>query len=118
MLATLSSQINAEHAEAERSLRASVEHAIRAGELLLQAKCEIGHGNWTGWLQENITFSDRLAQAYMRLARLPAEKRNAVAVAIARGSLRNPSRAKQPRCGRQNKPASAGGIRSSCPSRR
>jgi hypothetical protein len=75
----LAAEINSAHAEAERSLRASVEHAIRAGELLLQAKRKIGHGNWTGWLDENITFSDRLAQAYIRLARLPVEKRNAVA---------------------------------------
>jgi hypothetical protein len=45
-------QINDAHSEAERSLRASVEHAIRAA---------------------------RLAQAYMRLARLPIQKRNAVA---------------------------------------
>jgi hypothetical protein len=72
-------EINAAHAEAERSLRASVMHAVEAGELLLKAKRSVGHGNWAGWLSENIEFSDRLAQAYMRLARLPAEKRNAVA---------------------------------------
>jgi Protein of unknown function (DUF3102) len=72
-------EINAAHAEAERSLRASVMHAVLAGELLLKAKRSIGHGHWADWLSENIDFSDRLAQAYMRLARLPAEKRNAVA---------------------------------------
>src|SRR5262249_3847317 len=65
---------------AESSLRAAVQHAVRAGELLLEAKRIHGqHGQWTSWLQENIDFSDRLAQAYMRLARLPLEKRNAVA---------------------------------------
>ena len=77
--ADLSEKINSAHVEAERSLRASVDLAIKAGELLIQAKRTIGHGNWAGWLLENIKFSDRLAQAYMRLARLPIEKRNAVA---------------------------------------
>jgi hypothetical protein len=73
-------QINDAHAEAARSLRASVEHAIRAGELLIEAKRQHGrHGTWNQWLHDNIEFSERLAQAYMRLARLPVEKRNAVA---------------------------------------
>jgi hypothetical protein len=72
-------QINDAHAEAERSLRASVEYAIRAGELLIKAKQSIQHGTWGEWLQANIAFSKRLAQTYMRLARMPVEKRNAVA---------------------------------------
>ena len=77
--ASIADKINAAHAECEKSLRKSVEHAIRAGELLLEAKRTVGHGDWTAWLAENVKFSDRLAQAYMRLARLPVEKRNAVA---------------------------------------
>jgi Protein of unknown function (DUF3102) len=76
----IGTQINDAHAEAERALRASVEHAIRAGELLIKAKRLVGrHGMWSQWLQDNIAFSERLAQAYMRLARLPIENRNAVA---------------------------------------
>src|SRR6516165_8594926 len=75
----LAAEINATHAEAERSLRQAVHHAVRTGELLIQAKRLVGHGNWSIWLTDNVTFSDRLAQAYMRLARLPLEKRNAVA---------------------------------------
>jgi hypothetical protein len=77
--AGIADRINAAHVECEKSLRASVEHAIRAGELLLEAKRTVGHGEWIKWLAENVKFSDRLAQAYMRLARLPVEKRNAVA---------------------------------------
>src|SRR5262245_33269425 len=80
LLAEHAAEINSAHVEAERWLREAVHKAIRVGELLLQAKEAIGrHGQWTAWLRENITFSDRLAQAYMRLARLPVEKRNAVA---------------------------------------
>src|SRR5262245_8311082 len=79
---SLAQQINGAHAAAQHSLRASVEHAIRAGELLIEAKRTIksatGHGSWTTWLAENVEFSERLAQSYMRLARLPLEKRNAV----------------------------------------
>jgi hypothetical protein len=77
---SLAVQINDAHAEAARSLRASVEHATRAGELLIEAKRQHGrHGTWSQWLQDNVDFSERLAQAYMRLARMPVEKRNAVA---------------------------------------
>jgi Protein of unknown function (DUF3102) len=72
-------EINFAHERAERTFREGVQHAIRAGELLLQAKRTVAHGNWSSWLAENVEFSDRLAQAYMRLARLPLEKRNAVA---------------------------------------
>jgi hypothetical protein len=73
----IADEINAAHEQAENSLRASVELALRVGELLLQAKRTFGrHGKWTDWLKANIKFSDRLAQAYMRLARLPVENRN------------------------------------------
>jgi DUF3102 family protein len=75
----LAERINAEHGKAERALRSGVEHAARAGELLLKAKEKIGHGGWLGWLKDNVAFSERLAQAYMQLASLPVEKRNAVA---------------------------------------
>ena len=77
--AELAAEINNAHLQAEGTLRAAVEHAIRAGDLLLQAKRALRHGNWTAWCADNIKFSERLAQAYMRLARLPVEKRNAVA---------------------------------------
>lgn len=52
--------------------------AIRAGEVLLAAKAELGHGNWLPWLNANIPeISARSAQHFMRLAKnktkLPAE---------------------------------------------
>jgi hypothetical protein len=77
--AKAAAQINAEHENAERAIRSGIEHAIRAGELLVQAKRHVAHGGWLDWVKENVSFSERLAQAYMRLARLPIEKRNAVA---------------------------------------
>jgi len=57
----------------------AVEHAIAAGELLLEAKGQVRHGDWASWLAKNCDFAERTVQAYMRLARAPLEKRNAVA---------------------------------------
>jgi hypothetical protein len=73
-------QINAEHAQVTQHLRSGVAHAIRAGELLLDAKRLHGrHGGWEKWLAANVAFSTRTARAYMQLAKLPAEKRQRVA---------------------------------------
>lgn len=78
--ASLIEQINDAHASVEQHLRSGVAEAIRCGELLLEAKRLYGrHGSWTKWLADNVTFSDRLARAYMQLAKLPSEKRQRVA---------------------------------------
>jgi Protein of unknown function (DUF3102) len=66
--ADLAAQINAEHEAAFGKAREALEHARRAGELLLQAKGAVGHGKWLPWLKTNCKFSERTAQAYMRLA--------------------------------------------------
>jgi hypothetical protein len=68
-LPELAEQINAEHAAAENHAGQAVEHALRAGALLLQAKKAAGHGAWLGWLQKNVTVTPRMAQNYMSLAR-------------------------------------------------
>jgi hypothetical protein len=64
----LAEQINTEHKAVIDGLRASLDHAIKAGELLLDAKRIAGHGNWLGWLQANCQFSERTAQNYIKLA--------------------------------------------------
>lgn len=64
----LAIEINAEHLAAVGKARQALEHARRAGELLLQAKAAVGHGGWLPWLAANVKFSERTAQAYMRLA--------------------------------------------------
>jgi hypothetical protein len=68
-LATLAAAINRAHAEGERLTHKGLEHFHRAGEALLQAKAQCGHGKWLKWLKENIRFSERQAQNYMRLAK-------------------------------------------------
>jgi len=46
-----------------------LEHAIRAGELLNEAKGAVGHGKVYKWLEENCDVSKRQAQRYMTLAK-------------------------------------------------
>jgi hypothetical protein len=84
----LAERIREEHSAAEVAkgaavvaARKGIEHALVAGDLLIEAKAQIPHGHWLPWLAENCpTVSERMAQHYMRLARnrveLEAEKRN------------------------------------------
>ena len=52
-LADLAIQINSEHRQAEEALNTSLQHALRAGQLLLEAKGLCSHGTWLPWLKEN-----------------------------------------------------------------
>src|SRR5688572_32359582 len=66
----LAAEINAAHARAFGKAREALEHARRAGELLLQAKAAVGHGQWLPWLKTHCSsFSERTSQGYMRLAK-------------------------------------------------
>lgn len=67
-LKKLAARINDEHAACEKALEQSVLHALSAGRALLEAKASAGHGNWLPWLKENVAFTERTAQTYMRLA--------------------------------------------------
>jgi hypothetical protein len=68
-LSKLAEEINAEHRACAVAVASAVEHAIRCGEMLAEAKKQAGHGNWLPWLEENFGGSHDPAQAYMRLAR-------------------------------------------------
>jgi Protein of unknown function (DUF3102) len=65
----LAAQINEKHQACEQALRASVQHALDAGRLLIEAKKRVGHGNWLPWLKANVSVSARTAQAYLKLAK-------------------------------------------------
>lgn len=67
-LPSLAEQINIEHAAAEKHARTALDHALRAGDLLIQVKSQIGHGEWISWLEARCSVSPRSAQRYMRLA--------------------------------------------------
>jgi len=67
-LTELAIQINGEHDACEQALKTGVSHAIRAGELLLEAKKAVGHGGWLRWIAGHCMFSARTAQVYVRFA--------------------------------------------------
>ncbi len=72
-LPDLAARIRAEHEAVSAALKESVRHAIAAGELLIEAKGRLSHGQWLPWLQDHCTISERTAQLYMRVAKNRAE---------------------------------------------
>ncbi len=64
----LAKRINEEHKRCEGAVNAALEHAMNAGDLLLEVKDTSPHGTWQGWLEGNFVGSVRTAQAYMRVA--------------------------------------------------
>lgn len=68
-LAPLAVDINREHRAAQEHATAALQHARRAGELLLEAKASIAHGDWSAWIEQHFDGSERTAQRYARLAR-------------------------------------------------
>jgi hypothetical protein len=67
-LPDLAERINTEHRAAYGAAQTALEHAKRAGQLLIEAKRQTKHGEWLPWLQANVEFSPRAAQGYMRIA--------------------------------------------------
>jgi len=68
-LQVLTKRITAEHKAATESFNNGFEHAIKAGNLLIEAKTKIPHGAWAAWLKDHCKVGERMAQIYMRLAR-------------------------------------------------
>jgi Protein of unknown function (DUF3102) len=66
-LADLAAAINDEHVAAESAAAEAIHRARHAGELLLQAKAQLQHGQWLPWLTANCTVGARQAQRYIRL---------------------------------------------------
>lgn len=57
------------HNELVGHLRQSLDKAIRIGELLTEQKATLKHGQWGGWINDNLPFTDRTTRNYMRLYR-------------------------------------------------
>lgn len=66
---SLADHINKHHHAAKKHARQAVLHARAAGELLLEAKNSVKHGEWLPWLETNFDGSQRTAHDYMRVAR-------------------------------------------------
>jgi DUF3102 family protein len=86
-LDALKQRINEEHRRCEEAVGSALEHAINAGEGLVQMKDNLSHGTWGRWLRENFEGSECTAQAYMRLYRRRDEIRNGAADLSIRGAL-------------------------------
>lgn len=67
-LTLIATELHHEVEQAEQHWQSAVQHAIRAGELLTEAKGQVKHGEWLPWLTSNFPGSRRTAQGYMRLA--------------------------------------------------
>lgn len=67
-LEQIAHRANQAHALAMVSTRNAVQHALTAGQALLQAKELCPKGSWGKWLADHFDGSERTAQAYMRVA--------------------------------------------------
>jgi Protein of unknown function (DUF3102) len=67
-LTDLGARIKAEHGAVQDALNSAVMRAMAAGDLLLEAKALVRHGEWLPWLEEHCDVSERTAQIYMKLA--------------------------------------------------
>jgi hypothetical protein len=52
-LSELVARVNDEHKQVKECVIKGAQHAVRAGELLWQAKRKAGHGKWLEWIAEN-----------------------------------------------------------------
>ncbi len=67
-LGDVAGQLNAEHEHFEAALECDLQHAKAAGDLPVQAKALLPHGQWLAWLRENCPCTARTAQRYMLIA--------------------------------------------------
>jgi hypothetical protein len=72
-LADLAARIKVEHTAIADALKDSLRHALVAGELLIEAKAQVPHGQWLPWLKDHCHISERTAQLYMRVAKNRAD---------------------------------------------
>ena len=82
ILATLPARINAEHALAQQCAETAVQHAVRCGQLLLEVKGGLKHGEYEKWVSENCRFAVSTARLYTTAAKQIA---NGLAISSIRG---------------------------------
>lgn len=61
-------EINSHHEQATKHAGIAIDHAKKAGELLLRVKDELKHGEFLPWIKANCSVTARQAQRYMRAA--------------------------------------------------
>jgi hypothetical protein len=68
-LETLAHVIRTADQGAAHAVANMVEHALTAGDALIQAKAKVGHGNWLKYLRDECEIGADSAERYMKLAR-------------------------------------------------
>jgi len=91
-LTRIADELQQEVIEAERHYQSAVQHAIRAGELLNEARVLVARGTWGKWLAANFEASETVAATYMRLADHRAEIASARTITAAVGMIAASSR--------------------------
>ncbi len=66
-LSSLAHRANDEHLQAQTAAKNWAEHAIAAGEMLIELQKRVEPGGWARWCDENLTFSKGHALLYMRV---------------------------------------------------
>jgi hypothetical protein len=66
--ADIAAEINRHHELAHKFAGEAVDHARKAGALLLEQRARLQHGEWLSWLESNVAFTPRTAQRYMNAA--------------------------------------------------
>lgn len=67
MITKFVNEIESLHGEIESALKVCLDKAIRIGLLLTEAKESLQHGEFGAWVDENLSFSMRTAQRYMKV---------------------------------------------------
>jgi N6-adenosine-specific RNA methylase IME4 len=65
----LAAEANRRHGLYETSTHTALEHAWHAGQALIDAKAQLKHGEWAGWLEQNFAGAHRTANDYMAFRR-------------------------------------------------
>jgi hypothetical protein len=90
-LADLAARIRVEHSACTAAMKRGLQHAIAAGEMLIEAKAQLKHGEWLPWLRDHCQIPERTASLHMRLAenraQIEAEIGNGVADMSIRGAI-------------------------------
>lgn len=68
-LKKLAKDANKHHQDVKIGLLSALDNAHRCGEILIQAKALVKHGQWKRWLRKNFSASYETAADYMRVAR-------------------------------------------------
>lgn len=65
----LAIRINEQQARIEQAWGMTLELAKEAGEMLIEAKRVVGHGNWLPWIEASCHVSASMAEKYMKVAK-------------------------------------------------